>query len=249
LRFELGVSYGVGGEYLPFTAEQAYAFLVADALEGHVAEARDGLLRVLDELAAAGPTAEELERDVALVRRRLADPLELAAWLDACARNELLAAPVLGKAEYLAELEAVTPRSAAEAIARAMETALFLVPDDVGMPDDRFPLPPEWDDPPVAGRRFRPPGLVPWRRARRAVVLADDGVSLRDEFGAATVRFRDCAGVLAYEDGVRLLVRRDGRWLTVAPEGWAGGAELVRLLDAKLPRELVVPAGEPYSQP
>ncbi|MGH3103948.1 MAG: hypothetical protein ACRDN6_07630 [Gaiellaceae bacterium] len=245
LRYDLGVTYSVGLEYDPLTSDAVHVFLVADALEGHLPEARDGFLAVLDEVASAGPSPEELERELKRTRRWLSDPLSTADFLDYTATNELVGGPVQTKEQILGEEEAVSPESAAGALARALETALVLAPEDLELPA-RFPRQPPWVEEAVPGKRYTPSGL-PFRRRKETVVLGETGISYIDEEGPGTILFEDCVGVLEYTDRTRGVVREDGRWLSVSADGWRGGDDLIHRLDALRPARLAIPMGEPYA--
>jgi hypothetical protein len=64
-----GLTYSVGADYLPLTRDVAHVTLGADCLDEHATAVRDGILDVLDALAADGPTEGELADAAADARK------------------------------------------------------------------------------------------------------------------------------------------------------------------------------------
>jgi zinc protease len=59
-----------------------------------------------------------------------------------------------------------------------------------------------------------------------------------------TVRFGECEVMLAWPDGARRLIGRDGFVVTVEPTLWTDGSSLPSRLDAGVPADRVVPMPE-----
>ena len=73
------------------------------------------------------------------------------------------------------------------------------------------------------------------------LIVGAEGVSLFRGPQPLTVRFRECEAMLAWPDGARKLIGRDGFFLTVEPTLWTRGASLTAQLDAGVPADRVVP--------
>lgn len=76
------------------------------------------------------------------------------------------------------------------------------------------------------------------------LVIGEDGVSLVQGPRYVTVRFRDCEAMLAWPDGGRRLIGRDGFVVPVEPTLWAGGSFLTAMLDGAVSAERRIPMPE-----
>lgn len=234
LRAGLALSYHVECVWEPLTRESGHGVLRADCRFGNEGVAADALIAVIDELADAGPTGDELELDLAERRRWMTVPSSAASALWFRAAEALLAAPFQNEEELLAEFSAVTPASAAGALAAALESALLLTADPA-VPERFVPCPEE--QAPVRGRRHRVRG-----RGRASLFVADDGVTIDAGDGqSATVRFIDCVAMQRWANGTLTLWGLDGSWITVNPETWRHGRDAIAAIDAAVPADAVVP--------
>jgi predicted Zn-dependent peptidase len=241
LRHELGLSYHVHCLGDPLGAASIHGVLGADCLDARAPEAAAALVGVLEELAMEGPTAAELERDLADARRRALDPREAAGAASFHALEALLGRPFRPLAELLALRAAVTSAGAAAALAAALDSALLVTP--AATAPAGFGEFPRWSEEVVTGRRHRAAGLhLPGSAGRRtALVVGEDGVSVVTPTGAAaTVRFADCVALQRWPDGSRTLWGRDGAWLAVEPSAWRRGGDAVEAIDAAVAAETVV---------
>lgn len=131
LRREAGLSYSVSGGYLPLDAAMVHATLYADCRDSDAGRVRDELLAVVEELADAGPTAEELEFDRRQFARANEDP------------EAVLGGTTETVAQLVAEREALAPAEVARAPAAAAESLLVVVPTGTGSrPKKLKPTPP-----------------------------------------------------------------------------------------------------------
>ncbi|MFC7484562.1 hypothetical protein ACFQX7_37345 [Luedemannella flava] len=73
-----------------------------------------------------------------------------------------------------------------------------------------------------------------------SLVIADDGVTVESRGGPRTVLFDACSGVLAWPDGGRHLVGRDGIQVRIEPTLYVAGVKAVAALDARLPTGLTI---------
>lgn len=241
LRLRLGLSYANDWWWEPLTDDLAATVLSVDCLTENVDAARSALLTELDELAFRGPTDAERQNDLEQIARNHRDPNELAGELFTACRNELFGAEFTTEAERYAERADVTEAEAAEALARAAEGLLLLIPEEGARPAGRFVLYPTTPPYRVEGKRFGRRGL-PFRREgeERELHVGDEGVTLVGTEVAASVRFRDVEGVLRWVDGSRTLIGADATYVTVDPSIWRRGAEAVALVDAAISDDRVV---------
>ena len=243
LRFEQGLTYGAHATYEPLSREAAHAVVFADCLDEHAVSARDTLLGALRELAADGPSGEELEDELAAFNAALEEPLDATSFLYGRASEELLP----GRAHPIDELvegrRAVTSASAAEALAAALGTLILTTPEGTGDLVEGLSLYPMTSTRRVEGRAHRLRGLHlsrPMRKVR--LVAGPDGISLISPDGdALTVRFAECVAVKRWSDGTRGLWGEDGIYVEAATGMWRYGDEIVRLIDESVPASRVVP--------
>lgn len=113
-------------------------------------------------------------------------------------------------------------------------SALFLVPAGVTLP--RTKALPSWSADAVTGERFR--SLC----NDNVLVLGPDGIGCETPEGTVTVRWTDAVAVLAWHDGSRIVMSRDGFRVAILPDEWTDGARAVGLLDTWGPAA-VVPMG------
>lgn len=243
LRFEHGVSYGAQSVYDVLTPEVAHAVVLADCLDERVPAARDGLMSILRELAEEGPTVDELRDGAESLEAKLAEPSEIAGFLYGQASEELSGGDVYGPAELAERRAAVTPESAATALADAMSSLLLTTPDgtsDVLSGLERYPL---TSPRRVSGQTHRLRGLhVKGDLRKTRVISAPEGISLiRPDGEALTVLFGECVAVTRWPDGTRGLWGADGFYVEIDSTYWRNGKELVRLVDESVAPELRVP--------
>jgi zinc protease len=244
LRSGAAVSYAPGGSYFPLTGDVAHVVLNADCRDQDAAQVQRELLGILDDLAANGPTAEELEWDRTMLERALADPHWGAPALDSWARDALFGVESPTRSDLVREREELTPARVAEALAGAVESLLVLVPDGVAKPAGR-PLStfaPEYKQL-IEGRRH--PVTTQWEQwgERNDIVVGEEGISYVSKDGADVMswRFDDCVAGIRQLSGAITVVGRDGSWLTVYPQRYLGGANAVAQIANALGEDRLVP--------
>jgi zinc protease len=240
LRLTHGLTYGVYTSYEPLTAVLAHVFIAADALAEHARAVRDELLAVLEDLAAEGLSADDLEGAKKRAARALTDPLGLPQHLDRAATNELFGGQFLTKGELLAELDELTSEMIAEALAVILETAIFLVPEGLA-PPGRFSKYGDWDVPRVQGREYRLSGSGRQRQSTR-VITGRDGISLvpPQPEEPITILYGDAAAVLRWRRGRRTLLGRDGSWFEIEAATIVDGDRLVSAIDSLFDSSLFI---------
>ena len=238
LRTEAGLSYSIQAAYWPLTADVAQAVLVADCLDEHAGSVRNGMLAVLESLAAEGPNPTELADALEGRRRAFADPQAVAGLLDGAADDVLHGKPPKTAAGLLREAEELRPEDVSTVMAAALENAILVAPTGLASPDGRWaayelPAPPRPE-----GRSYRTKGKSRWSNA--PVVVADEdalGLVARDAEDVV-VPFESCVAVVRRSDGWISVLARDGSNVEFAPDGIQGGAELLTLVERRVPPEL-----------
>ena len=243
MRYEQGLSYGAHAVYEPISQDQAHAVVFADCLDEHAVAARDALLGALRELAVEGPTADELRDDFDAFQAALAEPTAAGDFLHGRTSAELRPGHAPSIDELVEGHAAITPESAAEALAAALDTMILTTPDGTGDVLEGLSDYPQWSPRRVDGRAHRLRGLNLARDLRKVRLIAGpDGITIvtpADE--ALTVPFAECTAVKRWTDGTRGLWGEDGFYVEVMPDEWRNGEEVVRLIDESVPASLVVP--------
>jgi hypothetical protein len=236
LRKEAGLSYAPDTAYETRDGQYAQIFAYADGLpENH------------DRLLAA--FLEEVER----LADHLVEPKEIAdvvarlrvAWREAPAHGraygnairELLGAEPRTDAYLDGSLDGVDIEVIQRTAGEVLDSAIVMVPGSRA-PSARYRAAPKFSGAGVDGRTLRSTD-APVDSSR--LVIGVDGVSLFRGPQPVTVRFRECEAMLAWPDGARKLIGRDGFSLMVEPTLWARGSSLTAELDAGVPADRVVP--------
>jgi Peptidase M16 inactive domain len=250
LRVDRGLGYDVGGEYTPVSADHAMVGLWATCLPDAVQQVERVILDTLDAMAQAGATTDEIEQQYERFTREAADPATFPGRLDAQARDALLGEDPMSAADLAQAYWRLQPGDVADAMRRAMDTMILVLPPG-GTPPQR-PFKP-YPGPPLGsmgqGRVFE---LVsdkrkkPWGKTRTPrLVVGHEGVAV-DSAGVTRrlvgIRWEDCVGVIHESDG-RTLVSRDGYSLAIIAGEWREGEYAVALVDRFAPRDVVVPRG------
>jgi hypothetical protein len=252
LRYELGLVYSAGSELGSVDGTTWSLGLYADCPIEQAEKVRDGMLAVVDELVAGGPTDDELEADEQARRAFAMDPSRLSETLYMHAWDAVAGYPAGLEAELAARLEAGSPTRAVEILREAWPNAVLALPGDLDGGDDRFRAYPSTPAAhAVMGEEFRFRGgwLGSGRRAR--LVVGRNGVTLLHPDGdSTTVRWETCVAIMAFRDGVRVLWDESGFLIPVWPQYLKKGEDARRLIDELAPADVVVDMGdEPSPQP
>jgi zinc protease len=240
LRMTAGLTYSVGADYLPLTKDVAHVTLGADCLDEHATRVRDGILDVLEALAADGPTEGELADAAADARRWWADPSALTGRLDQAATDVLFGKKPEDVASLVSEVESLEPRDIASLLEGALAAAILVAPPGatpVGRGYVRY-------DPDAAprpeGRTYRGVGQRPWDR-KPTLVADETGIALvQPHEPDVVVPFASCVAVVRRDDGAVSLLGRDGSSVEFVPTWVRNGDELLALVERHVTSERVV---------
>ncbi|MGC4942593.1 insulinase family protein [Kribbella sp. DT2] len=218
--------------------------LYAEAREGSEEAVAQAVVEALTDLAANGPSEEELQLALDRFEEQTAtSDAELSAEF-AVLRRELFDEP---EGEPLApeRVRAVRPDDLAAALRAALPTAIgYAAEDAVGQWTKHgfteVPLCPVGGELP-AGEEFRPPRVARLfvRGAREmTLVLAPDGLAVRDEDGVHRVPWAGVAGVMRAGDGTSVVFGANGCVLPVSGDLYRGGKKVVAELERRVDRSL-----------
>ena len=240
LRYDKGIAYSVGGGYFPIDSRQAHISLWTDAQPGQAATVLNDTVQSVYALSTEGPGAEELAEQTSSFDRTMDRDEAVLAWLDRTAVRILSGEPPLNPDDLRAEMAAVTPAIARDAMAQAVRTAIYIGPDDAPAPPaiHAFIVP---EPPPVQGEAHPHVRSELWKHPP-VLSVAVDGVTLEiNADDRITVYDKDCEAMLRYGDGGILLVGADGSHLPVNPTEWVGGPMVIQQIVERLPATLAVP--------
>ncbi|MEU7279050.1 insulinase family protein [Streptomyces sp. NPDC045431] len=236
LRQKGGLSYTADSDYAPRDADFATITALADALPRKQDAVVGGFIDVLAALRA-GRVDEADFAAVRAARRKMYEVPDLAAaQLPAYALGLLTGHPLPGKDTYLAELDALTPADLHAVAQEVWANALLKVPGGRGADWAGFHEAPSRSAEVLEGRRH------PHRTdSRAALVVGAEGVSLVSPGNQASVRYDQCAAVLAFPDGARHLIGLDGMSVSVEPTLYEVTPAALAPIDAAVPPQVVVP--------
>ncbi|ONI78495.1 hypothetical protein BWI15_01065 [Kribbella sp. ALI-6-A] len=218
--------------------------LYAEAREGTEDAVAQAVAEALTDLAANGPSEEELR--LALDRfdeERATFDTELSAEF-AALRRELFDEP---EAEPLDpdRVRAVRPDELAAVLRAALPSAIGYATEEsleqwTKLGFQAVPLCPVGGELP-AGQEFRPHRVARLfsREAREmTLVLAPDGLAIRDNDGVHRLPWDGVAGVMRAGDGTTVVFGADGCVFPVSGDLYRGGAKVVDELERRVDRSL-----------
>ena len=243
LRYERGLIYSLSVSNNPPNREDSNIVFTAECTDANVDAVQKGLLEVLHEIAAEGPSEEEHARWVLAMETAAVDPSEAASMAYTYAEDALLDMQRTNET-MLAEMRAVANVDAATALRAAMESALILIPEE----DAEAPPPPfkEFESAAptmkLSGKRFPLKGLKERLRREGCAVLGEAGVAWQKPDGEqAGVAFDECEALLTWTDGTVQLVDANGSWFGVDSSTLRSGDELKASLLRAVPADRVIP--------
>ncbi|MET8812949.1 insulinase family protein [Streptomyces sp. NPDC004549] len=240
LRQEGGYSYTAATDYTPRRDGHAILTAFADALPAKQGAVLGGFVDVLAAFQAGRIGQSALDAVRGRYASGLAAPDAMALRLPALAEDLLAGRPVLTPAELSAELAAVTTEQVHAVALEAAATALMQVPGGLSADWAGYTAAPTTSPYTVTGRKFSEQG-----GGKATLVVGADGVTVKGPHGsgpecAATVRYAECAAMLAWPDGGRRLIGTDGMVVEVEPSLYGVDAATMAGIDVAVPRAAVV---------
>jgi zinc protease len=238
LRFDQGLVYDVELDYEPIAPTVAHIMLGASCPDERIRQVVDGLLGIVRELAAGGPTQAELDQELNAYLRQYEDRDGRIALLASTAFDTLWGGPARTAEELLEERRQVDPAAAAGALSAALETMLVMA--NCETVPDLTPYP-AWSSSRVTGREYGPAGFfLPGRKPKERLYVGPDGVTVAvspDEW--LTVRYEDCVACVHESPTIRTLLGRDGMRVGIVAEAWKDGIKAIEEVDRVIPPGLV----------
>ncbi|WP_107059405.1 M16 family metallopeptidase [Streptomyces sp. NRRL F-5126] len=239
LRQTGGYSYTATAAYVPRDAEYATITAYADALPKKQDAVVGGFVDALARLRTGHVEQSELD-SVRAKRLRSAESQtrEPDALVVSRAMNALTGHESLAPAQWRAELEALTVGDVRD-VARAWYSTSLLQAPGRGADWAGFTEAPQFSVPEsaVTGTRHRSIEDAEW-----TLVIGEDGVGFNGPGDrVTTVRYADCAALVAYPDGGRLLTGLDGFLVAVEPTMFANVTQSrIALIDRSVPPAALV---------
>ncbi|HEX6867233.1 MAG TPA: insulinase family protein [Candidatus Limnocylindrales bacterium] len=238
LRFDQGLVYGVELDYEPIGPDDAHILLGGECQDERIEPVIDGLLGILHELAADGPTQAELDQELTAHLRGYGDRDGRLSLLAVTAHDLLWGGPVLTAEAFAQERREMDPPTAAAAVRSALETLLVLA--------NRSPIPglaayPGSSTDRVAGREYGPAGFfLPGRKPKDRLVSGPDGLTVILDTGELlTIRYAHAVSCEHVDETARIVLGRDGIKIGVAASDWKDGKRVIEDIDRSIPTELV----------
>ena len=202
IRMKRALAYEVSAGYLPLGPNLAQVSLAVDAQKGHVDEIVDATVSLVEGLSRSGPSPESFARYQSAYEAQRAD--EKAAALGRIAyeaREILLGSPADPVEKIDAEFRALTPEAIGEAIADALPSAIYLLPDGHVL-DSFAPRVKRGNEKRFTGASFFAP--------KTELIAGDEGISVVDHEGTGSIARDDCVGVLESASGTLVVLAHDG---------------------------------------
>ena len=236
IRDDAGSGYSAWSNYEVVDSDRAVVLAGSDVLK----DRRGGIVMnaqlLVRRLADTGGDPKDLaDQTATLVRHLLDADVQGQPW--SCVRGELLNGTPFDLDEFQDEIVSTTVDDIAAA-AQAFADSMLVGVDDK-TPYGTLPLldaPTERAAP--SGRRFKHHD-APLNTG--TLTVGPEGAAAFVRRGYLTRRFDDLAAVMAYPDGARCLVGRDGYQLQVEPTVWRAGAEAVTAIDDCIDARIYVP--------
>jgi hypothetical protein len=243
LRYERGLIYSLSATNNPPNRDDANIVFLAECTDANVDAMRKGLLEVLDEIAADGPSDEERAQWLLGLETAAADPNSASSMAASYAEDELFDDFETNE-EALEKMRAVTSAEAAAALREAMKSALLAIPEEGA----EAPPPPFKEfaaaqpTMQIEGRRFPLKGLKGRLGREGYAILGEDAVSWQGTDGKQLgIAFDECEALMTWEDGNVQLVEANGSWFTLDTNTLRGGDELKAAILRAVPEDRVIP--------
>lgn len=248
LRLDRGLAYDVGGDYLPVGPDHAFANAWATCLPHATSAVERVILETIDDVAARGPTEDELAEEYQQLLRAASDPAAIPSRLDAHLRDHLLGMPSTSMAQLIDDQWRLRSDDVARAFRQARESMLLVLPPSGDRPQRPLKRYPGTDLRDMGrGRVYdlaKGKRRVPWGKPGTIarLTVADQGISIDAKGGRRFlgIRWSDCVAVIRDPDA-RVVLARDGTRLRVVASDWNDGRDALRMIDHVVPNDVKVP--------
>jgi len=247
LRHDRGLAYGVECDLTWAPEGKVLVGIIVDGDAERTDDIAQHSYRVLQDLAAAGPCAEELELVQERIARILRDPASAADFLLDQAVGLLRGRDPRTADEVESAVRAVSATQLQETTDRGLRTLVMVVPGDPEEDPDHPLLPgiPDRscevfdDEEEVPGRTFSRRLLTgaPWDLRVR---VGEQGISVRVAGAVRAVAWDDLVGIAAHGDA-RDLIPAHGSEFTIWTGDLRHGRALRELIDTRRPDLLFTP--------
>ncbi len=241
LRNTEGMSYSVASNAQPLSVAKTLLTLVADCRADDVDDVFSIMVTELNRFVFEGPTCGEIDGWVRKRRRVLNDASAPIAQASTTAYNRLQGAPPIDREKSLATVEAASAVELANAVENIVHSAMWVVPPETTVRDQRFTPVTAYTGSEVAGpafpSRFSDAGLA-INGAQMALVGGRDPL-------AFLAPIHELVGVAAYQDGAHTFFRRDAMSMTVQPTDYPGCERAYAQYLARVPDGMVVTVPRP----
>jgi hypothetical protein len=245
LREKSAVSYSVQANQLPIGDGKSLCQITADGSAASYLEVLRVLTSTVDDVAAHGPTDEELSRGKARYRTMSTAPQAEFALLDASATRVIDGKPILQVEDYIAAAERVSPADVSALFLPSLGSLLATGPQSLGNALPEWQSRQMWSSEPAVGESFT---AVPGREQGSLVIGATGVAWYLHQSQWRLIRWEDCAACVAWDTGARHVISADGRSVFVHPWAWTEGDRLPALVDAHAPQRVRV-TGDPARAP
>lgn len=234
LRHTAGTSYSVAQDLLDIGPDRSLATLVVDAAERHHQSVTDAVHEVVTNFAVTGHNEEDVEHWRHGWEQSRQHPDSVVGVLDAMARRSLFGQATVCSLDWMEAAATATPEAVASVLHRGLDEAIHVIPHGA-TPSGGVPMLEIRHDARFSGRR--------WHRAPHArpesgsleLVVGEEGI--RQEGGPSdlAVRWDEVVGVLAWDDGSRLVVGSDATEVALVPHRWVDGDTATSEVDGRAP--------------
>jgi len=246
LRQEGGLSYTVQTDYDLRGDGMAVITAVADGLPDKLDAVLGGFVDVLATMKVGRIDDDDVKAVVAKGIEALSASDAQAARLPAYAISLLASRPQQTNEQLVEELRKVTTDDVTQAAAEALQGGLLMTPDHLRADWAGFVEAPSTSDTVVTGTSYRSLGSE-----NVTVIVGANGASLLAGDDKITVHYDECAALLAWPDGGRVLIGNDAISLRVEPTLYGGLGAAVPWIDSGVPadRRVELPARDPEEIP
>jgi hypothetical protein len=248
LRVDRGLGYIVATDYKAVSATQSLASVFASCLPNSAPEVQRAVLEAIDDLAARGPTEDEIADQYESAVRDLTDPMANPTRLDHWVQGTLMGIEPIPAATVLDQLWRLQPDEVAAVFRKARDSMLLVLPPTSARPQRAWKAYPDPSGEGMGkGQTFepstKPKGGGPFgREPAPSLFIGNEGVTVEVGRGVRFVAIRWDEAVAVVRDlDARIIVARDGTSFGVSPEAWRDGKHAVALVDRWAPRPVVIP--------